>query len=544
MQINLVFEPNATLAPSGFTTALEFAAQQLDTLITDNITFSIDVNWDSSGRILGEAGPENMQLYGYSQVVSALQAHAGSPVAVTAAAGMPATDPTNGYGVYLSIAQAEALGLTSDSSLPDGSVTFGTGGTVLNFSTSDLAVAGEEDFIGVAEHELTHAMGRSGWGDGSYYSLMDLFRFSSPGTLENSANIATGTSPAAYFSVDDGQSSLAAFSTASDYYDWSASVAADSFDAFSYEGVANTLSVADDDLMKALGFDVAACFCPGTRIATPAGEVAVECLAIGGEVLTKEGARRIKWIGRSAYAGRFIAGNPLMLPVTFAPGALAEGVPARPLTVSPGHGVCIGDALVPAWRLVNGVNVTQATRVDSVTYLHIELEQHALLLSEGCWSESYLNETPRSWFQNAAEYFALYPGKDVPGLPCLPRVEDGIALQALQYHVNSRAGLAWRPEAAGALHGEVEHMGQGICAGWAQSAEAPDVPVTLLVMRGAEILARVVANRYRPDLRAARRGSFCHGFALALPEAGAGTITVRRALDGAILPLVQAARAA
>jgi hypothetical protein len=547
MQINLVYESSVADAPSGFTAALEFAATQLDTLITDNITVSIDVNWDTTGQILGEAGPENMQLYDYAQVVSALKAHADSPVAVTAADDMPATDPTDGYGVYLSVAQAEALGLMSGSSLPDGTVTFGTGGTVLNFSTSDLAVAGEEDFVGVAEHELSHALGRSGWGDGAtsgLYSLMDLFRFSSPGTLENSADPSTATSPAAYFSIDDGQTSLAAFSTISDYYDWSTTSVADSFDAFSYEGVANTLSVVDDDLMKALGFDVAACFCPGTRIATPSGEVAVESLAIDDEVLTKEGARRIKWIGRSAYAGRFLSGNPLMLPVTFAPSALGEGMPARPLTVSPGHGVCIGEVLVPSWRLVNGVSVTQAERVDEVAYLHIELEQHALLLSEGCWSESYLNETPRNWFQNAAEFSRLYPGEDVPGPACLPRIEDGLALQAVQHHVNSRAGLALVPEAAGPLLGEVEHMGNGICAGWAQCADAPNVPVTLLVMRGAEILARIVANRYRPDLRAAGHGSGCHGFALALPDANPTTIQLRRALDGAMLPPLQAMRAA
>lgn len=545
MEINLVYEPDTSLAPSGFVTALDFAAQQLDALITDNITISIDVNWDSTGQILGEAGPENMHLYSYTRVVNALRAHAASPVAQTAASDMPATDPTNGYGVYLTIAQAEAVGLMSGSSLPDGGVTFGTGGAVLNFSTTDHAIAGEEDFVGVAEHELAHALGRSGWGNGGpFFSLMDLFRFSAPGVLETNANPYTATSPAAYFSVDNGQTSLASFSTISDYYDWSTAVTADSFDAFSYPGVANTLSTVDDDLLKALGFDVAACFCPGTRIATPAGEVMVEALAIGDEVLTHEGARRIKWIGRSVYDGRFIKGNPLMLPVTFAPGALGEGVPARPLTVSPGHGVFLANALVPAWRLVNGVSVTQAARVEQVTYLHIELERHALLRSEGCWSESYLNETPRNWFQNAAEYFALYPGKDIPGPPCLPRLEEGLALQAVQHAVNSRAGLAPVAERPGPLRGWVDYLAEGVCAGWAQCAAAPDVPVTLLVMRGGEILARVVANRYRADVREAGFGSGCHGFTVALPGVDLGAITVRRALDGAELPLGGAALAA
>ena len=546
MQIDLVYGSGTSLAPPGFFSALQFAADQLDALIADNITITIDISWDTSGQILGEAGPENMQNYSYNQVVDALKTHAVSPAASIAAADMPVSDPTGGNGVYLSVAQAEALGLRGGTSLPDGTATFGTGGTVLNFSTTDLAVAGEEDFVGVAEHELTHAMGRSGWGDGAasgLYSLMDLFRFSSAGVLENSADISNDTSPPAYFSVDDGQTALADFSTTSDYYDWAANVAGDSFDAFSQIGAANTLSAVDQTLMAVLGFDVA-CFCPGTRMATPEGEAAVEELAIGDEVMTRDGARRIKWIGRSAYEGRFIGSNRLMLPVTFAPGALGEGMPVRALTVSPGHGMCLCDVLVPAWRLVNGVSVTQPERVEGVTYIHIELESHGLLLTEGCWSESYLNETPRSWFQNAAEFSLLYPGEDMPGPPCLPRVEDGVALQALRHLVNSRAGLAPVAEAAGKLRGEVDYLAHGVCAGWAQCTGAPEVPVTLLVMRGGEILTRVVANRYRADLRAAGDERFCHGFAVALPGGVGGDIIIRRALDGAVLEKAASAKAA
>lgn len=541
MQIELVYESSTTLAPAGFVTALNDAARQLGALITDNITVSIDASWDASGQVLGEAGPENMQLYSYNQVVAALGAHAQSPAARTAAQNLPASDPTGGSGLYLSVAQAEALGLLSGTALPDGTATFGTGGTVLDFSTTDRAVAGEEDFVGIAEHELAHALGRSGWGDGSAYALMDLYRFSADGVLVNDATIANNTSPPAYFSVDDGATALANYATTGDYYDWSAAVPDDSFDAYLAEGVANTLSPADETLMAALGFDVA-CFCPGTRIATPGGEVAVEALAIGDAVVTHEGARRIKWIGRSAYEGRFLKENPLMLPVVFAPGALGEG-PVRPFAVSPGHGVVLGGVLVPAWRLVNKVNVTQPVREGRVAYIHIELERHGLLLTDGCWSESYLNETPRGWFQNADEYAALYPGEDVQGPPCLPRVEDGMALQALQHDVNQRAGLAPAPEGAGPLRGAVDYMAHGVCTGWAQCAATPEVPVTLLAMRGGEILARVVANRYRADLRAAGLGSGCHGFAFALPDGG-GEITLRRAVDGCILPRVAGALAA
>jgi O-antigen biosynthesis protein len=44
--------------------------------------------------------------------------------------------------------------------------------------------------------------------------------------------------------------------------------------------------------------------------------VAVEDLAIGHRVVTEAGwLRRVKWIGRRSYDGRFIAGNYEALPI-------------------------------------------------------------------------------------------------------------------------------------------------------------------------------------------------------------------------------------
>ncbi|MDD2704510.1 MAG: NF038122 family metalloprotease [Acidocella sp.] len=535
MDIKLAYDASTSLAPSGFTTAMAYAASQLDALLTNNITVTISVSWDNS--VLGEGGVNSMLGYSYGAVAAALSSHASGTIAQEAAANLAADPAGSGGEVYLTIAQAEALGLAGSvpSSTIEGKVTFGTSGTTLDFNATNRAITGEIDFIGVAEHELTHALARIGWGDGSYYSLMDLYRFASAGVVESGANPATATSPAAYFSIDGGRTDLANFSTTSDYYDWATSVSGDSFDAFASEGVANTLSSVDETLLEAMGFNVA-CFCPGTRILTPGGEVAVEALAIGDMVTTQAGPRRIKWIGRSAHAGRQIAGNRLALPVTIMPGALGPGAPCRALTVSPGHGVLLHGVLVPAWRLVNGVNVVQAKHVDRVVYLHIELDQHGLLCAEGSWSESYLNETPRDWFQNADEYAALYPGEDIPSPAFLPRIEEGIALQALQYVVNSQAGLPRQTEMAGGLRGELELVTPEFCAGWAQCMAAPEVPVMLLVMAGGEILARLPANRYRADLSARGLGSGCHGFAAALPARAKGAeIMVRRELDGEVL---------
>ena len=524
-------------APSGFTTALAYAADQLDALITNPITVSISVSWDSS--VFGEGGPVETQGFAYSTVAAALKSHAEGAAAAEAAANLPTQDPTRDGYLYLSDAQAEALGLELSSSGPgaDGAVTFGTAGQTLNFSTTDAAVPNEYDFVGIAEHELTHALGRYGSDSGSPQYILDLYRYGSPGTLQTN-----GTNPT-YFSIDGGRTALATFSTSSDLSDWAPSSVDDFFDAYAYPNVANTISSVDDTLLSALGFDVA-CFTPGTHILTPGGDRPVEQLAIGDPVITKlHGTQKIKWIGISRYDGRFVRNNHLMLPVCLKRHAIENHVPARDLWVSPGHAICLDGVLVPAWRLVNGVTIFQATSVETVTYYHLELETHDVLVTENCPTESFLDDNCRHQFQNAAEYDRLYPTARAPQTPCLPRVEDGFHLQDIQHHLNRRAGLPRVLEIPGPLRGFVDVAGPDRVAGWAQCEAQPEIPVCLDIAVDGRCVARTLANRYRADLRKAGLGSGTHSFDLPLPAglSPAAVIEVRRSTDHAPLPLTEAA---
>ena len=190
----------------------------------------------------------------------------------------------------------------------------------------------------------------------------------------------------------------------------------------------------------------AACFCRGTLIRTERGEVAVEELAIGDRVVTLSGAvRPVKWIGRRAYDGRFVAGNRMVLPIRVEAGALADGVPARDLLLSPEHALYIDGLLVPAGLLVNGATIRQVESIERLEYFHIELERHDVILAEGAPAETYVDCDNRVMFQNGAEFAALYPD-DAPVTWdfCAPRVEAGSAeLAAI------RAALADRAEALG-----------------------------------------------------------------------------------------------
>lgn len=150
--------------------------------------------------------------------------------------------------------------------------------------------------------------------------------------------------------------------------------------------------------------DTVLCYAAGTRIATPAGEVPIEALRVGDLVTCaapQAGARPILWVGRIEV---HLAGHPQpesAWPIRIRAGALGEGRPRRDLRVSPDHGIYLGGVLVPARLLVDGITIVQERWWASITYLHLELPEHAILLAEGLPAESWLDDGRRGAFDNA-----------------------------------------------------------------------------------------------------------------------------------------------
>jgi autotransporter passenger strand-loop-strand repeat protein len=153
----------------------------------------------------------------------------------------------------------------------------------------------------------------------------------------------------------------------------------------------------------------AACFAAGTRILTPRGEVAVETLRVGDEVITQSGDdAKVKWIGRRRIDLTRHRRPREAQPIRISANAFADGVPVRDLLLSPDHALFFEDALIPVKALVNGRNVVQLSR-PAVSYFHIELPQHDVIFAERCAVESYLETGNRGAFENAGVAITLHP---------------------------------------------------------------------------------------------------------------------------------------
>ncbi|WP_158322928.1 Hint domain-containing protein, partial [Acidisphaera rubrifaciens] len=169
-------------------------------------------------------------------------------------------------------------------------------------------------------------------------------------------------------------------------------------------------SNADTSGLAPSGFAVLnlACFAAGTRLATPDGDIAVEAVTVGTVLRGADGAPMpAVWIGsRTVDCARHPAPASVW-PVRIRAGAFAPGQPARDLYLSPDHAVFAEGVLIPVRHLVNGTTIAQVPR-PSVTYYHVELARHGVLLADGLACESYLDTGQRASFAQGGAAIALH----------------------------------------------------------------------------------------------------------------------------------------
>jgi hypothetical protein len=182
-------------------------------------------------------------------------------------------------------------------------------------------------------------------------------------------------------------------------------------------------------------------------IRTPRGDIEIEKLRVGDHVVTSKGVeRRIKWLGHSTVDCRRYAEQRVVMPVRVAAGAFGPGKPEQDLFLSPGHAICVSvldEVLIPVSALINGTTLKQVD-VEEVTYWHLELESHDIVLANGLPTESYVDLGNRIFFAPAAEEALPHRRDELSSLYCRPFVTEEVLVQAVRARLRARAyDLGW-----------------------------------------------------------------------------------------------------
>lgn len=164
------------------------------------------------------------------------------------------------------------------------------------------------------------------------------------------------------------------------------------------------------------------CFAAGTRIATPEGDVTVEQLVSGQDILLAEGGTaRVRWVGHQDVHP---ADGHL---VVIRAGALGRGLPMRDLVVTGDHGMVLDGYVINASALVNGHGIDWANPLRmprTITVYHVETETHEALLAEGAPAETFIDYAGRDAFANYKEYLDLNGADRLIHEMSLPRVSS------------------------------------------------------------------------------------------------------------------------
>lgn len=147
---------------------------------------------------------------------------------------------------------------------------------------------------------------------------------------------------------------------------------------------------------------VVVCFAKGTQIRVPDGEVPIEALRAGDQVICGDGEiRPIRWIGGRLIGSSELKNNRKLRPICFQSGALGKGTPDRPLRLSPQHRILLQDwraellfgenqVLASATSLQNDRSITRDRQCEEVAYFHILLDGHHTIFANAVECESLM----------------------------------------------------------------------------------------------------------------------------------------------------------
>ena len=309
------------------------AGARWSSLFSDDITVNINAGFSALGPgILGSASSTDAFYY-YSDIRNALLSDGTSANDSTATGHLqpspalrleinrtsnnpngansatPYLDSNgndNNTKINLTTANAKALGLMAgNNAAVDANITFSSS-FLWDFNPGDGITAGSFDFVGVATHEIGHALGfisgvdvldykGSGYPDShfTYVTPLDLFRYSSL-SVANNALDWTADNSTKFFSLDGGATSLATFSTGLNYGDgrqashWKDNLGLGIMDPTAGYGELLAISANDITGFDVIGYDLVSMPEPAT-FGVIAG-VALLGIGAGGRMRRRQGA--------------------------------------------------------------------------------------------------------------------------------------------------------------------------------------------------------------------------------------------------------------
>ncbi|WP_425099590.1 Hint domain-containing protein [Tropicibacter sp. S64] len=143
------------------------------------------------------------------------------------------------------------------------------------------------------------------------------------------------------------------------------------------------------------------CLCAGTKIGVAGGKVRpVEELEPGDQVRTRDnGLQEIRWVGVQRFGPLDLIRNPEVRPVRIPASGLGQARPGRDLLVSRQHRILVrsriakrmfaeSEVLVPAVNLLRYDGIALCDRIAAVSFHHLLLDRHEIILANGAWVES------------------------------------------------------------------------------------------------------------------------------------------------------------
>ena len=145
------------------------------------------------------------------------------------------------------------------------------------------------------------------------------------------------------------------------------------------------------------------CFVRGTLIRTPTGDMPVEDLKVGDQLISvgtlkdrkevipysKELAKPIVRVIKYRTRGKL---DKITRPVKIVSGAFGKNLPTQDLFVSPWHAFIQNGFLKSAENMLNGSTIDYDNSCESAEYYHFELEEHSVIVANGVETESFYDD--------------------------------------------------------------------------------------------------------------------------------------------------------